>query len=85
MSPAADAGHRTGGGSGDPPLRARAAVRALRASKIREVANAGMGRSDVLAFWFGRAGRDHAGFHSPGGHRRAVGRRHVLYAESGNP
>ena len=25
----------------------------LRASKIREVANAGMGRSDTLAFWFG--------------------------------
>ena len=32
---------------------ARDAVRALRASKIREVANAGMGRTDVLAFWFG--------------------------------
>jgi len=28
-------------------------VRGLRASKIREVANAGMGRKDVLAFWFG--------------------------------
>ena len=25
----------------------------LRMSKIREVANAGMGRSDILAFWFG--------------------------------
>ena len=32
---------------------ARKAVRELRASKIREVANAGMGRGDVLAFWFG--------------------------------
>lgn len=32
---------------------ARAVVRDLRASKIREVANAGMGRDDVLAFWFG--------------------------------
>jgi len=32
---------------------AREAVRGLRASKIREVANAGMGRKDVLAFWFG--------------------------------
>lgn len=31
----------------------REAVRSLRASKIREVANAGMGRDDVLAFWFG--------------------------------
>ena len=34
-------------------LTAREAVRGLRASKIREVANAGMGRKDVLAFWFG--------------------------------
>jgi aspartate/methionine/tyrosine aminotransferase len=32
---------------------AREVVRELRASKIREVANAGMGRRDVLAFWFG--------------------------------
>ena len=32
---------------------ARAVVRDLRASKIREVANAGMARDDVLAFWFG--------------------------------
>ncbi|MCU0805942.1 MAG: pyridoxal phosphate-dependent aminotransferase [Burkholderiales bacterium] len=32
---------------------ARDAVRALRASKIREVANAAMGAPDVLAFWFG--------------------------------
>jgi aspartate/methionine/tyrosine aminotransferase len=31
----------------------RDAVRALRASAIREVANAGMGRDDVLKFWFG--------------------------------
>jgi aspartate/methionine/tyrosine aminotransferase len=28
-------------------------VQALRASRIREVANAGMGRDDVLPFWFG--------------------------------
>jgi aspartate/methionine/tyrosine aminotransferase len=35
-----------------PPL-ARDAVRALRASRIREVANAGIGRGDVLPFWFG--------------------------------
>ena len=32
---------------------ARAAVRALVASQIREVANAGMGDPDILAFWFG--------------------------------
>lgn len=35
------------------PLTARPAVLALRSSKIREVANAGMGRADVLPFWFG--------------------------------
>ncbi|MEO8165687.1 MAG: pyridoxal phosphate-dependent aminotransferase [Betaproteobacteria bacterium] len=35
------------------PLTARPAVIALRSSKIREVANVGMGRDDVLAFWFG--------------------------------
>ena len=34
-------------------LGARPTVQNLRASKIREVANAGMGREDVLAFWFG--------------------------------
>lgn len=33
----------------------RLAVENLEASKIREVANAGMGRSDVLAFWFGES------------------------------
>ena len=31
----------------------RAALLGLEASRIREVANAGMGRADVLAFWFG--------------------------------
>jgi len=34
-------------------LGARPAVRALVASEIREVANAGMGDSDILPFWFG--------------------------------
>ena len=38
---------------GSVMLHARDAIRRLRASKIREVANAGMGRKDVLAFWFG--------------------------------
>jgi aspartate/methionine/tyrosine aminotransferase len=31
----------------------RAVIQNLQESKIREVANAGLGRSDVLAFWFG--------------------------------
>ena len=35
-----------------PPL-ARERVRALAASKVREVANAGFGLADVKAFWFG--------------------------------
>src|SRR5437016_6647044 len=34
-------------------LHARSAVRALIASQIREVANAGMGDADILPFWFG--------------------------------
>ena len=34
-------------------LGGRPAVQALRASRIREVADAGMGQDDVIAFWFG--------------------------------
>ncbi len=34
-------------------LQAREVVRQLRPSRIREVANAGLGRGDILAFWFG--------------------------------
>ena len=33
----------------------RQAIQDLEASKIREVANAGIGRNDVLAFWFGES------------------------------
>jgi aspartate/methionine/tyrosine aminotransferase len=33
----------------------RQAIQTLPASKIREVANAGLGRTDVLAFWFGES------------------------------
>ncbi len=33
----------------------REAIEALPGSKIREVANAGLGRDDVLAFWFGES------------------------------
>jgi aspartate/methionine/tyrosine aminotransferase len=35
------------------PLSARAAVRSLVASKIRELYNEGVGRSDILPFWVG--------------------------------
>ncbi|MEO8114161.1 MAG: aminotransferase class I/II-fold pyridoxal phosphate-dependent enzyme, partial [Phenylobacterium sp.] len=34
---------------------ARPEVLALRTSQIREVANAGLGREDILAFWFGES------------------------------
>jgi len=37
----------------ETPLAARAAVRALTASKIRELYNEGVGRADVAAFWVG--------------------------------
>jgi len=37
-----------------PPI-ARPDVLALRTSQIREVANAGMGREDILAFWVGES------------------------------
>ena len=33
----------------------RQSIQNLEESRIREVANAGMGRSDVLAFWFGES------------------------------
>ena len=33
----------------------RAAIERLQGSLIREIANAGMGRADVLAFWFGES------------------------------
>ena len=39
-----------------PPV-ARAEVLGLRSSKIREVANAALGRPDVLPFWFGESDR----------------------------
>jgi aspartate/methionine/tyrosine aminotransferase len=38
-------------------IGARDAVRALRSSQIREVANAGFGKDDVLPFWFGESDR----------------------------
>lgn len=42
-------------GHGRAASFAREAVQALRASKIREVANAAMGEPDVLPFWFGES------------------------------
>ncbi len=39
----------------DTNVQARPAVRALSSSLIREVANAAMGKADVLPFWFGES------------------------------
>ena len=41
----------------NPPVASflRQTVLDLEESRIREVANAGLGRSDVLAFWFGES------------------------------
>ncbi|MGE5641109.1 MAG: pyridoxal phosphate-dependent aminotransferase [Clostridia bacterium] len=41
----------------ETPLAARGAVRALGASKIRELVNEGLGRDDVLPFWVGEPDR----------------------------
>ncbi len=35
------------------PIEAHPNVRAIQSSLIREVANAGLGKRDVLPFWFG--------------------------------
>src|SRR3954469_3727431 len=37
----------------ETPLGARPAVRALSASRIRELYNEGVGRTDILPFWVG--------------------------------
>jgi len=37
----------------ESPLMARAAVRSLTASKIRELVNEGLGRKDIVPFWVG--------------------------------
>ncbi|WP_417307672.1 pyridoxal phosphate-dependent aminotransferase [Devosia sp.] len=51
---------------GAPPARflpeARPVAQALKPSLIRDVANAGMGRDDILPFWFGESDLPTAGF-----------------------
>ena len=46
----------------ETPLAARAAVRALTASKIRELYNEGIGRADILPFWVGEPDEPTPGF-----------------------
>jgi aspartate/methionine/tyrosine aminotransferase len=44
------------------PLAARASVRSLTASRIRELVNEGLGNPEVLAFWVGEADEPTPGF-----------------------
>ena len=44
------------------PALPRPEVQSLRLSKIREIANAGLGRDDILAFWFGESDQPTPGF-----------------------
>ena len=46
----------------ETPLGARPAVRALSASKIRELYNEGVGRTDILPFWVGEPDEPTPGF-----------------------
>lgn len=44
------------------PVEARSSIRTLASSLIREVANSGMARTDVLPFWFGESDQTTASF-----------------------
>ena len=62
-------------------LSARAAVRALAASKIRELYNEGIGRSDVLAFWVGEPDEPTPGFIRKAG-MNSIAAGEVLYTHN---
>ncbi len=55
VTAAGQASHYDGGMNKNTAPFMRQAVMDLEESRIREVANAGMGRPDVLAFWFGES------------------------------
>ena len=59
----------------------RQAIQNLEESQIREVANAGMGRDDVLAFWFGESDEVTPDFIRAGRHRIAAAGRDLLRAQ----
>ena len=59
----------------------RDAIARLPGSKIREVANAGLGRSDVLAFWFGESDEVTPEFVRDAAARVAARRRDLLRAQ----
>ena len=58
----------------------RSLIDRLPGSKIREVANAGLGRSDVLAFWFGEGDDAHPRVRARRSRRVADARRDLLLA-----
>lgn len=62
-------------------LHARATTQSLGASPIREVANAAMGRSDILPFWFGESDQPTAGFIRQAA-KDALDRGETRYAEN---
>jgi aspartate/methionine/tyrosine aminotransferase len=61
----------------------RQAVLNLEESRIREVANAGMGRDDVLAFWFGESDEVTPDFIRQAAIESASARRDFLLAQPG--
>ncbi|MCY0386416.1 pyridoxal phosphate-dependent aminotransferase [Robbsia sp. Bb-Pol-6] len=60
---------------------ARVAVAALRASKIREVANAGLGLADVLPFWFGESDQPTPAFIGDAA-RASIAEGHTFYTHN---
>ena len=62
-------------------VSARPAVQALESSLIRVVANAGMGRTDVLPFWFGESDQPTADFIREAG-MASLERRETFYSQN---
>lgn len=63
------------------PLVPRNAVAGLSASKIREIANAGFGRTDLLKFWFGESNHPTPGYIKQAA-IEAIGRDEVFYTHN---
>jgi hypothetical protein len=66
-------------------LTARAAVRALTASKIRELYNEGLGNPNVLPFWVGEPDEPTPDFIRKAGSASIAGRRSVLHPQPRHP
>lgn len=64
-----------------PPATARDAVRGLAASRIREVANAAMGREGLLPFWFGEPDSVTPDFITAAG-RESLARGETFYSQN---